>query len=120
MKYQKKKKVQLSVYRFSDISCLSSLKANCFFASYHIDSFSSRDEDANQTLTYSLKNDDSGRFKVDSLGNLYKANDTDYETQTKHTITAVVTDSGNPSLKVIFLICRTQVIMVHKSPIFGI
>lgn len=63
--------------------------------------FSSRDEDTSQLLTYSLTNDDSGRFRVDSQGNLYKAKDTDYETQTKHIITAVVQDNGNPSMKVI-------------------
>ena len=63
-------------------------------------SFAARDEDASQSLTYSLTNDDNGRFRVDSQGNLYKAKDVDYETQTTHVIRAMVQDSGNPSMKV--------------------
>ena len=63
--------------------------------------FTSRDEDTSQQLTYSLSNDDSGRFRVDSQGRLYKAKDTDYETQTMHTIRAAVKDNGNPAMKVI-------------------
>ena len=52
-------------------------------------------------MTYSLTNDDSGRFRVDSQGRLYKAKDVNYETQTKHVIRAMVKDNGNPSMKVI-------------------
>lgn len=63
-------------------------------------SFTARDEDASQSLTYSLTNDDSGRFRVDSQGRLYKAKDVDYETQNRHVIRAMVRDNGNPSLKV--------------------
>ena len=86
-----------------------------FFFLYYVDSFSSRDEDVNQTLLYSIKNDDSGQFRVDSQGNLYPAKNFDHESQNKHNISAVVTDSGNPSLKVIFLIRRTQVMIGHVT-----
>jgi len=74
---------------------------NSLFSFSLVDSFTSRDEDTSQQLTYSLSNDDSGRFRVDSQGRLYKAKDTDYETQTTHIIRAVVKDNGNPSMKVI-------------------
>lgn len=65
-----------------------------------IGQFSARDEDAGQNLLFSLADDDNGRFRVDSLGKLYKANSTNYETQKKHRITAVVTDNGKPTMKV--------------------
>ena len=61
---------------------------------------SSRDEDASQSATYSLTNDDSGRFKVDSQGRLYTAKNINHETQKRHVIRAMVTDNGNPPMKV--------------------
>ena len=66
--------------------------------------FTSRDEDVGQVMTYSLSDDDSGRFRVDSRGILYKAKGVDYETQKKHVIRAVVQDNGSPPLKVCVLI----------------
>lgn len=63
-------------------------------------SLTARDEDAGQSLTYTLTNDDSGRFSVDFQGRLYKAKDVDYETQNYHLISAMVQDNGNPSLAV--------------------
>ena len=60
----------------------------------------SRDEDASQSATYSLTNDDSGRFKVDSQGRLYTAKNINHETQKRHVIRAMVTDNGNPPMKV--------------------
>ena len=66
--------------------------------------FTSRDEDVEQVMTYSLSDDDSGRFRVDSRGILYKAKGVDYETQKKHVIRAVVQDNGSPPLKVCVLI----------------
>ena len=60
----------------------------------------SRDEDASQSATYSLSNDDSGRFKVDSQGRLYTAKNINHETQKRHVIRAMVTDNGNPPMKV--------------------
>ena len=63
-------------------------------------SFSARDEDAGQSLTYSLTNGDNGRFRVDSQGRLFKAKDVDYETQNYHVISAKVLDNGNPSMGV--------------------
>ena len=60
----------------------------------------SRDEDASQSATYSLTNDDSGRFKVDSQGRLYTAKNINHETQERHVIRAMVKDNGNPPMKV--------------------
>ena len=60
----------------------------------------SRDEDVSQSATYSLTNDDSGRFKVDSQGRLYTAKNINHETQKRHVIRAMVTDNGNPPMKV--------------------
>ena len=65
-----------------------------------IGTLTSRDEDSGQVMTYFLSDDDGGRFRVDSKGTLYKAKDLNYETQTKHTVTAVVQDNGAPVLKV--------------------
>ena len=68
-------------------------------------------------MTYSLTNDDSGRFRVDFQGNLYKAKDVNYETQTKHTIRAVVQDNGNPSMKVITSVksCLYRALWVYDT-----
>ena len=60
----------------------------------------SRDEDASQSATYSLTNDDSGRFKVDSQGRLYTATNINHEAQKRHVIRAMVKDNGNPPMKV--------------------
>ncbi|XP_068740239.1 protocadherin Fat 4-like [Montipora capricornis] len=78
--------------------------------------FSARDEDAGQSLTYSLTNDDSGRFRVDSQGRLFKAKDVDYETQNYHVISAKVLDNGNPSMgaEKYFTI---EVLDVNEAPI---
>ena len=62
--------------------------------------FAASDEDASQSLSFSLTNDDSGRFKVDPQGKLYKAKAVDYETQQRHVIKAMVQDNGNPAMKV--------------------
>ena len=60
----------------------------------------SRDEDASQSATYSLANDDSGRFNVDSHGRLYTAKNINHETKKRHVIRAMVKDNGNPPMKV--------------------
>ena len=60
----------------------------------------SRDEDVSQSATYSLTNDDNGRFKVDSQGRLYTAKNINHETQKRHVIRAMVKDNGNPPMKV--------------------
>ena len=60
----------------------------------------SRDEDVSQSATYSLTNDDNGRFKVDSQGRLYLAKNINHETQKRHVIRAMVKDNGNPPMKV--------------------
>ena len=62
--------------------------------------FTATDEDRFQTLTFSLADDDGGRFAIDSAGYLFKAKDTDYETNKVHKIVAQVTDNGTVPLKV--------------------
>ena len=69
-----------------------------------IGKFSARDEDDSQELKYSLTENDQGRFQVFANGTLYKANDTDYEKQKTHFITAVVEDNGTPSKTVCILV----------------
>lgn len=65
-----------------------------------IGQFNASDEDPEQSLSYSLADDDGGRFRVDSSGSLYKAKSTNFETQKRHIIRAVVTDNGRPAMKV--------------------
>ena len=56
-----------------------------------------------QTVTYTLTNDDEGHFGVDSDGNLYKAsNKTNFETSKSHKITVKIADNGSPSMSVSF------------------
>ena len=64
--------------------------------------FTATDEDKFQTLTFSLIDDDGGRFAIDSSGYLSKAKDTDYETNKAHKIVAQVIDNGTVPLKVSF------------------
>ena len=64
--------------------------------------FTATDEDKFQTLTFSLIDDDGRRFAIDSAGYLFKAKDTDYETNKTHTIVAQVIDNGTVPLKVSF------------------
>ena len=70
-----------------------------------IGTFTAFDEDTKQTLTYSLLDDDQGRFKL--VGNqLQKALPANYETKNSHKITLLVKDDGNPSMSVsCFLVC---------------
>jgi hypothetical protein len=65
-----------------------------------IGKFSAHDEDSGQSLSYSLSNNDQGRFAVSSDGYLTKVLATDYEKNTTHVITAVVKDNGHPMKKV--------------------
>ena len=67
-----------------------------------IGQFSAEDEDENpkQTLSFSLVDDDGGRFAVSSSGMLTKVKETDYETDKLHKIQVRVTDSGTPPLSV--------------------
>ena len=65
-----------------------------------IGTFTARDEDTSQQLAFSLVDSDDGRFKVDSQGRLLKANETDYETNIVHYVTATVRDNGSPSMSV--------------------
>ena len=67
---------------------------------FKIGTLSASDEDRGQTLKFSLVDDDTGRFSLDSKGVLLKAKSTDYETSKVHFIVAKVTDDGKPSLSV--------------------
>lgn len=62
--------------------------------------FTATDEDKFQTLTFSLTDNDGGRFAIDSSGYLFKAKDTDYETNKAHKIVTQVIDNGTVPLKV--------------------
>lgn len=69
--------------------------------------FTATDEDKFQTLTFSLTDNDGGRFAIDSSGYLFKAKDTDYETNKAHKIVTQVIDNGTVPLKVsIFFLHR--------------
>jgi hypothetical protein len=57
------------------------------------------DEDAKQTITYSLSDDDNGMFKIVN-SQLQKAKPTDYETSTIHSVVVVAEDNGSPSMQI--------------------
>ncbi|XP_028399271.1 protocadherin Fat 4-like [Dendronephthya gigantea] len=78
--------------------------------------FSAQNEDSGQHLTYTLSDDDQGRFAVSSDGILTKVLATDYETNTTHFITAVVKDDGTPvkQMKKTFMI---EVLNAHEPPV---
>ena len=60
---------------------------------------SSTDEDVSQTITYTLIDDDNGRFKI--VGDeLRKAMTADYETFKSHTVIVEAKDNGKPALSV--------------------
>ncbi|XP_028399274.1 protocadherin Fat 4-like [Dendronephthya gigantea] len=78
--------------------------------------FSANNEDSGQHLTYTLSDNDQGRFAVSSDGILTKVLATDYETNTNHFITAVVKDDGTPvkQMKKTFMI---EVLNAHEPPV---
>ena len=57
------------------------------------------DEDAKQTITYSLSDDGNGMFKIVN-NQLQKAKPTNYETSTAHSVVVLAKDNGSPSMKV--------------------
>ena len=67
---------------------------------YVIGTFSATDEDSGQALSFSLDDDDGGRFAVRNNRDLVRAKQVDYETSRVHYITARVKDNGNPRLSV--------------------
>jgi len=71
--------------------------------------FTATDEDRFQTVTFSLIDDDGGRFAIDSLGYLFKAKGTDYETNKTHKIVAQVIDNGTVPLKVSFFLQKYSI-----------
>ena len=82
--------LKLSNYKVTENAPLNTVVGN----------LSASDEDKGQRLSFSLVDDDSGKFALDSKGGLYKANSTDYETSTVHHVVAKVTDNGQPALSV--------------------
>ena len=76
---------------------------------------SATDEDASQKLTFTLLDDDNGRFKI-SGNELQKAISANYETSKAHTVIVQVMDSGNPALAISknFTI---EVLDVNEAPI---
>ncbi|XP_065839036.1 protocadherin alpha-C2-like [Oscarella lobularis] len=76
---------------------------------------SSTDDDVSQTTTYTLIDDDNGRFKI--VGDeLQKATSADYETFNSHTVIVEAKDNGKPALSITksFTI---EVLDVNEAPI---
>ncbi|XP_065192577.1 cadherin-23-like [Sycon ciliatum] len=65
-----------------------------------VGSLSSSDEDVSQSTTYSLVDDDGGRFKISQNKFIVAAKVANFETQTSHHITVRATDNGSPALYV--------------------
>lgn len=82
--------LKLSNYKVTENAPLNTVVGN----------LSANDEDKGQKLSFSLFDDDNGKFALDSKGSLYKAKSTDYETSTVHYVVAKVTDDGQPALSV--------------------
>ena len=78
--------LQLSNYKVSENASINTIVGN----------LSATDEDAGQKLSFSLVDDDNGRFGLDNNGGIYKAKSTDYETSKVHYIVVNVTDNGQP------------------------
>ena len=72
-----------------------------------IGSFAARDEDRRQKLSFSLVNDDGGRFALNG-DQLVTATSLDHEADKRHFITVAVVDNGYNALKVIFKILMQQ------------
>ena len=66
------------------------------------------DEDAGQSITFRLTNDDNGRFALTRKSFLTKAKDTNYESSKAHRVTVEAEDNGNPPLKVCFMLTINQ------------
>ena len=82
--------LKLSNYKVTENAPLNTVVGN----------LSASDEDKGQKLSFSLVDDDSGKFALDGNAGLYKAKTTDYETSTVHHVVAKVTDNGQPALSV--------------------
>ena len=68
-----------------------------------IGSFTARDEDRGQKLSFSLVNDDGGRFALNG-DKLVTAKSLDHEADKRHVITVAVVDNGYNALKVNFCV----------------
>ena len=65
-----------------------------------VGTFSAKDEDSGQTLIFILIDDDAGNFRVDTSGNLYKTQNSNYEFKNAHFVVVQVQDNGYPQEKV--------------------
>ena len=65
-----------------------------------VGTFSAKDEDDGQKLSFTLIDDDSGNFRIDSSANLYKTRTSNYESQKAHFVVVQVQDNGSPLIKV--------------------
>lgn len=78
-----------------------------------IGTLSASDQDK-QTLTYTLDDDDNGRFSV--IKNSLTVSSTNYEKQRLHNVTVRVTDSGSPRLWTTKTF-TVQVLDVNEKPV---
>ena len=69
-----------------------------------IGEFTATDEDVGQNITFTLTDDDNGRFTLVRNSFIAKAKDTNYESSKAHRITVEAKDNGNPPLKVYILV----------------
>lgn len=73
-------------------------------ANTYIGTFSCKEEDKGQKLSYTLVDNDGGNFYVDSTsGKLYKNKSLDYESAYAHQVKILVEDNGSPQLSVSYL-----------------
>ena len=62
------------------------------------------DEDAGQSITFRMTNDDNGRFALTGNSFISKAKSVNYESSKAHKVTIEAEDNGNPPLKVCSLV----------------
>lgn len=99
------KTFSINLYDDNDRPCDLSLTNNMVFENATtgavIGSFKARDEDKDQKLSFSLLNDDGGRFAI-SGDQLITLTSLDHEADNRHLITVAVVDNGYNALKVTF------------------
>ena len=86
--------LQLSKYKMNENATVGTI----------IGQFTAKDEDRNpkQSLTFTLIDDDNGRFNVTNNGTLILAQKLNYERSKMHEIKVNVTDNGSPPKSVSF------------------
>ncbi len=81
------------------------------------DAVTAADEDADDTLTYTLGGDDADSFDIDgSSGQLSTKAELDYETKSSYSVTVTATDSGEASDSIAVTISVTD---VNEAPAFA-